>query len=122
MKRQTSHRSSPTPDVLFKRVVASFRSDPNITAPDSSARPRFGANALKIREKMFASLTSDAKLLVKLPRGRVDEIVAGGQGERFDPRGDGRVMKEWVCVPADSKLNWVRLAREARDFLSLTQR
>ncbi|MGI0080069.1 MAG: hypothetical protein ACRECH_10640 [Nitrososphaerales archaeon] len=56
-------------------------------------------------------------LVVKIPRERVDQLVAKGDGERFDPRHDGRLMKEWLLVNPTSKVEWQSLAREAMEFV-----
>jgi len=48
-------------------------------------------------------------------RGRVDEIVASGKGDRFDP-GHGRPSKEWVAVSGESP-PWTGLAEEAYRFV-----
>jgi len=85
--------------------------------PDDSKRG-FGANALKINKKIFAMLASDDRFVVKLPRARVDALVAGGQGERFDPRHNGRAMREWLVVGAGREARWLPLAREALEFVS----
>jgi hypothetical protein len=61
-------------------------------ALEAGPKKKFGANALKIRNKIFAMLVTD-KLVVKLPRQRVDELIAAGEGERFDS-GHGRLMIE----------------------------
>jgi hypothetical protein len=53
--------------------------------------------------------------VVKLPRPRVDELVAGGHGERFDAN-KGTPMKEWFSLDPESDLAWPPLAREALDF------
>lgn len=55
------------------------------------------------------------KLIVKLPKARVDTLVSSGTGKHFDP-GQGRLMKEWVVVGAGCA-PWVDLAREAYDFV-----
>ena len=81
----------------------------------------FGSDALKVRGKIFAMLSSQGRLVVKLPRPRVDELVASGDGERFDPRRDGRVMKEWLALAPTSPLEWLPLAREARAFVASTR-
>ncbi len=52
---------------------------------------------------------------MKLPRERVDELVASRSGEYFDP-GHGKLMKEWVAVGGD-KPAWTDLAREAHRFV-----
>lgn len=51
------------------------------------------------------------RLVVKLPRKRVDELLADGKGKLFDP-GHGRLMKEWIAI-AEKQGDWVRLAKEA---------
>jgi hypothetical protein len=51
-------------------------------------------------------MLSKGRLVVKLPRQRIDALVATGAGERFDP-GHGRLMKEWLP-----------LAREALAFVA----
>src|SRR6266849_1144113 len=85
--------------------------------PDDSKRG-FGANALKVNKKIFAMLASDDRFVVKLPRARVDALVAAGFGERFDPRRNGRAMKEWLVVGAGREARWLPLAREALEFVS----
>ena len=56
-------------------------------------------------------------LVVKLPRARVDELVEAGQGKRFDPRRNGRLMKEWLVVPPASAADWLALANEGLGFV-----
>ena len=75
-------------------------------------RSRFGSNALKVGGKLFA-LDSGGDLVLKLPRARVDELVAAGAGKQFDP-GHGRLMKEWIRF-YEWPRNAAALAREARD-------
>ncbi len=78
----------------------------------------FGANALKVNNRIFAMLASDQRFVVKLPRARVDALVAAGLGERFDPRRTGRVMKEWLVVGPRREARWLALAKEAMEFVS----
>jgi hypothetical protein len=85
--------------------------------PDDSQRG-FGTNALKVNKKIFAMLASDDRFVVKLPGARVDALVAGGFGERFDPRRHGRVMKEWLVVGPGHEARWLALAKEAMEFVS----
>lgn len=54
---------------------------------------------------------SKGQFVVKLPRDRVDELVALGDGQRFAPR-RGRLMKEWLVV-GSQRAKWVELATEA---------
>jgi hypothetical protein len=66
--------------------------------------------------KIFAMLVKE-RLVVKLPRKRVDELVAAGMGERFDP-GHGRIQTEWLRVRSSQPDDWLALATEAESFVS----
>ncbi|HVA92149.1 MAG TPA: hypothetical protein VNL71_20175 [Chloroflexota bacterium] len=48
----------------------------------------------------------------------MDALIAAGQGERFDPRRDGRLMKEWIVIELASREEWLPLAREAMEFVA----
>ncbi len=74
-----------------------------------------GSVRLKVRGKIFA-MTQGDELVLKLPRARVDALVERSAGRRFDPRRDGRVMKEWVVV-ARRGSGRIELAREALRFV-----
>jgi hypothetical protein len=105
-------------DALFAPIVRAFSRDPRVQPPadDQTGGPRkFGSNGLKVDGKLFAMIVK-GRLVVKLPRGRVDELVASRKGVRFDP-GHGRVMKEWVTLGPEAKAAWLGLAREARAFV-----
>ena len=74
-----------------------------------------GSDGLKTGGKFFA-MVSRGELVVKLPRERVDELVAARAGHRFDP-GHGRLMKEWVAIrPADEPACAAYMG-EARSFV-----
>lgn len=105
--------SSRDPDALFERLVSRFSPDPSVTPP--SAGKGFGASGLKVDGKIFA-MVANGELVVKVPRERVDELIATGTGSRFDP-GHGRVMKEWVSVSTEHSRSWPKLAQEAFDFV-----
>lgn len=77
----------------------------------------FGANGLKVHGKNF-TLFVRGKLVLKLPKARVDAIVAAGEGERFDPRKNGQQMKEWVVLGPMLDADWLALAREAHAFVA----
>jgi TfoX N-terminal domain len=101
-------------NALFERLVGRFSANPSVTPP--SAGKGFGASGLKVDGKIFAML-SKGDLVVKLPRDRVDELIASGTGTRFDP-GHGRVMKEWVSIPPSHGRSWSELAQEAFEFVA----
>ncbi|HEX5440591.1 MAG TPA: hypothetical protein VFW76_06885 [Ktedonobacterales bacterium] len=105
-----------TPEERYATLVEEFLGDQDVERSGKG----FGSDALKVRGKIFAML-SQGHLVVKLPRQRVDALVASGDGERFDPRRDGRVMKEWLALAPTSPLEWLSLAREARAFVASTR-
>jgi hypothetical protein len=108
---------SATPEERFATIVESLRSQPNVTQASEviESTKRFGANALKVNAKIFAMLVN-GHLVVKLPRQRVDDLIAAGAGERFAP-GHGRQMKEWLSVEPTAEGDWLPLAREAMAFV-----
>ena len=110
---------SITPEERFATIVEELLSNPDVTPPldGSQSSRKFGSSGLKIRNKIFAMLVG-GKLVVKLPRSQVDALIASGNGERFDPRHDGRLMKEWVSVEPASEEEWLPLAREAMEFVA----
>src|SRR5215471_11881074 len=107
------NQPSLTPEERFVLLVEEFRSLPDVTAPLDGfpSKKQFGASALKVKHKIFAMLV-EGKLVVKLPNRRVAALVVSGVGEPFDPRHDGRVMKEWVSVGPTSEERWLLLSRE----------
>jgi len=61
-------------------------------------------------------LASGDQFVVKLPRQRVDALVDAGEGQRFDPRRNGKLMKEWLVVGPRHETRWLPLAQEAFEF------
>ncbi len=55
-------------------------------------------------------------IVVKLPRERVEELIAAGEGASFAPA--GKVFKEWVLVEAFNEERWVELLRESIAFVN----
>lgn len=100
-----------TVEQLFDRVAADLLAED----PSLGQGRMMRAVGLKTGGKFFAMVVKD-ELVVKLPAGRVDELIADGEGRRFDP-GHGRPMKEWVTLrPADEE-SCRAYAVEARDFV-----
>jgi len=108
-----------TPEERFADLVDEFAADPSVTPPERGpgARRRFGATALKVHGKVFAML-SGGNLTLKLPAARVEALLASGAGKRFDPRHDGRQMREWVSLTPSYADDWLPLAQEARAFVA----
>lgn len=111
--------SEPTVSAVerFAAIVDTLLDQPGVTHSSDGSQPAkgFGSSALKVRGKIFAMLVR-GRLVVKLPRQRVDALAASGEGERYDPRRDGRLMKEWVTLEPTSE-EWLSLAREAMGFV-----
>ena len=55
-------------------------------------------------------------LVVKLPRGRVDELIDQGVGRPFAPA--KRVFREWVSIPTRDRRRWRALLREGIAFVA----
>jgi hypothetical protein len=105
-------RAKPEPalDPRFEAVVKALAKERGV----SYGGKGFGASALKVGGKIFAMVASKGEFVVKLPKARVEALVAGGAGSYFDT-GRGRVMKEWLRVTAGPK-RWLPLAKEALAF------
>ena len=100
-----------TPEQLWEPIARDQRAKRGVTGGTG-----FGTNeGLRVSGKIFAMLVR-GDLVVKLPRGRVDELVEAGAARRFDA-GKGRPMKEWASVPASASRRWKGLVEEARTFV-----
>jgi hypothetical protein len=98
------------PDAVFRRIADRLR-EPQVTEGTG-----FGSNpGLRVGGRIFAMLVRD-ELVVKLPAGRVDELVAGGGAANFDA-GKGKPMREWASISAPRSGEWESLVREALEFV-----
>src|SRR5690242_16436436 len=104
-----------TPEERFATIIEELLNHPGVTHPAEGKA--FGSSGLKIHNKIFAMLVRGS-LVVKLPKARVDTLVAAGDGERYDPRQDGRLMKEWLVLNPTSQEDWLALAKEAVEFVA----
>ena len=101
----------------FADLVERYLGVEGVTCPGTDPGARgFGRGGLKVGGRLFA-MVSQGRLVVKIPAERVDELVAQGQGTRFDPRKNGVVMHEWLALDPDSALDWQALAEEARAYV-----
>jgi hypothetical protein len=97
------------------RLVARYAGDERVTTGTG-----FGTNrGLRVGGRIFAIFSADG-LTLKLPAGRVDELVAAGTAIRYDA-GKGRPMREWVTVLPGSVDDWGSLADEALAFVSASR-
>jgi hypothetical protein len=121
-KTKPKSRASPQPtDPRFAAVLKAFAADPKLApivkaheAAKQEGGRKFGADGLKVKEKIFAMMSSRGEFVVKLPKQRVDELVGAGVGTYFDP-GHGRLMKQWLTV-LSPRANWIELAKEAHAY------
>jgi TfoX/Sxy family transcriptional regulator of competence genes len=99
----------PVVDARLARIARDYDGDERVTLGKL-----FASWGLKVDGKIFAMVVR-GKLVVKLPRPRVEELVASGAARPFDP-GHGRLMKEWAELEG-ARPPWTGLVREARQFV-----
>jgi hypothetical protein len=95
-----------------------------LTGIDGVTPPRggsgFGRGAVRFQNKIFVMLVR-GRLVLKLPAGRVSELVEAGEGVHFDAN-KGTPMKEWLSLDPGSGLDWLPLAHEALEFARAVSR
>jgi TfoX/Sxy family transcriptional regulator of competence genes len=84
--------------------------------PAISEKKMFGTTVLCARGKVFL-FPWRGTVVVKIPAGQADELVASGAATLFDP-GHGRTSRTWVAVLASASDRWPDLARDARAFVA----
>jgi len=78
----------------------------------------FGSKGLRTGKKFFAIWWHD-QLVVKLPPDRLQELVAAGTGQVFEPM-EGRTMNGWLLV--GDAAGWPELVEEGRAFVASQQK
>lgn len=68
-----------TPGQRYAKIAQAFLRRPGVTQHGQG----FGASALRIHGKMFATLSPAGAFVVRLPRRRVEALAAAGQGGTF---------------------------------------
>lgn len=104
----------------YAAIVKALTVRPAVTTEAAGGRGFGSSGQLKVDNRIFAMLVRGA-LVVRLPRERVNQLVESRDGVRFDPRRDGRLMKEWVVLSPASRMDWLSLAREAMRFVASRQ-
>lgn len=118
--RRASGRIGPENDDRAAALLEEMRRDRQLSTcvadyERNRDSPKFGANALKVGSKLFALFTQGT-LVVKLPRERVEALVAAGAGAKLQ-MGKGRAMNEWLALTGNDG-NWLERVREASSFVS----
>ncbi len=103
--------SGPPPEGRYEDLVGELLGEAGVSPPQGGG---FGRTALRFQGKIFVMLVR-GRLVLKLPRQRVDALVEAGDGVRFDAN-KGTPMKEWLSLDPESARTWLPLAREALDF------
>jgi hypothetical protein len=78
-RSRVAERAEPERSTTFNAIVRALAGG-DVEPP--RARRRFGDNALRVRGKIFAMMVRGT-FVAKLPRARVDTLVAEGVGTRF---------------------------------------
>jgi hypothetical protein len=74
-----------------------------------------GYPCVRLAGRFVASFDTKADcLVVKLPRGRVLELVDNGTADPFAPA--GKIFREWVAIATINRTSWQQLLAEAVDF------
>jgi hypothetical protein len=109
--KKTPAKKAAAPELppRYEAVVHAF-----IRKADVTGGLMMASYGLRVNGKIFVMFPRGT-FVAKLPKARVDALVASGDGVQFDP-GHGRLMKEWVVVQNES-LDLVNLAEEAYDFV-----
>ena len=99
-------------DALAAELTAA---DPQVRVGRPGQTRGFGTNGLTVANSIFA-MAVKGRLVVKIDRQRVDELVAAGQGERLETS-TGKSMKEWVSVGPLDDATFRDLVLEAYRFV-----
>jgi hypothetical protein len=100
------------PEIRYLDLIDDLLGWPGVTPPPGGSG--FGRGAVRFGRKIFVMFVR-GRLVLKLPAARVDELVAAGEGVRFDAN-KGTPMREWFSLDPESGLPWLPLATEALDF------
>jgi hypothetical protein len=96
----------------FDHLASELTADPRVTRSTMMGLP-----CLRWDGRFFASFDRrTGKLVVKLPEGRVDELISSGQAESFAPA--GRRFREWASIEPARTARWSQLLDEALTFVS----
>jgi len=92
-------------------IAAGFGADEDVNVGNW-----FGMACLKVGGKVFAALHG-GDMAFKLAGEAHAEALQVEGARVFDPRGEGRPMKQWVQIPVAQSSAWPRFARLAYDYV-----
>jgi len=85
--------------------------------PGCAAGTKFGHGSLHVGDRIFAFTRSDESAALKLPEGRIAELIASG-GEMHLLQMGERTMREWVVVPNIAATENLKLLHEAMTYVA----
>ena len=103
-----------TPEARYAELAQRMKGKAGVTHVTEGKG--FGSSGqLKVQGRIFAMLVR-GELVLKLPRDRVEELIATGHGKHFDA-GKGKPMREWFVLSPTSSKRWEALTQEALVFV-----
>ena len=114
-RRRCDRRLGLETETRFATIVEAFARTPSVTHSKAGSR-LFGSSVLKVHDKIFTMISPTGHFVGKLPKARIEQLVATGVDHRFDAS-RGQPTKEWLEVRSASAEEWLQLAREAFDFV-----
>ena len=106
-------RAALSDDEVFWALIDELRSDD----PRIEDGTIMGGRCARVAGEFLALVDfKGSGLVVKLPRDRVEELIASGAGQPFAPA--GRVFGEWVSVPRRDRRRWRALLQEGVAFVA----
>jgi TfoX N-terminal domain len=103
------------PAQRFAALVEVLVTRPGVGPPSAGNRRGFGSAALTVDGSIFAMVVGGG-LVLKLPRHRVEGLVAAGTGLPF-AAANGTPMREWVALDHGTPESDLGLAEEALEFV-----
>ncbi len=95
---------------LYDEVTDDLLYDPAIGRATMMGYP-----CVRLAGQFLASYDDKARrLVVKLPRDRVRELIEDGDGDPFAPA--GKVFREWVAITVIDRNLWQSVLAESVDF------
>jgi hypothetical protein len=105
-------RAAPRSEQLFWKLADTLLMQGTVTRSTMMGYP-----CLRVNGHFFACVErTTGNLVVKLPAGRVNDLVSSGLGIAFAP--NGRVFREWVALPIPDEDEWTAFLDEARTFVN----
>ena len=104
---------STTDETLFWELIDELRADD----PRVAEGTIMGGRCARVSGEFLALVDfKGSGLVVKLPRERVDALIATGTGQPFAPA--GKVFREWIAIPRRDRRRWRALLRESISFVA----